>query len=97
MYLKYQREEDADNLFDKETNQVQLKQSFMKELFINEVITQQVEERRPKESMNINKSTESQARPYNADFWQYYNLPSQTAQESKIIQELEKAKPFENH
>lgn len=89
MYLHYQREEDEDLLFDQPTGKVRLKQSFMKELFINAVIVENAGEPDPARNMNINRSTESQAGPYNAAFWQYYNVPAQTAHESKIIAELE--------
>jgi len=61
----------------------------MKELFINAVIAENAGEADPAHHMNINRSTESQAGPYNAAFWQYYNVSAQTARESKIIRELE--------
>jgi hypothetical protein len=39
--------------------------------------------------MIINKSVEGQAQPYNAGFWKYYNVPLETAANSKILEELE--------
>ena len=68
MYLKYQREEDLYNLFNKSTNEVILKQSFTKELFVNKVVKDEVDNTAG-QKMNINKSVEGQASSYNAEFW----------------------------
>ena len=88
MYLKYQREEDSYNLFNKSTNEVILKQSFMKELFVNNVVKDE-NDNTPGQKMNINKSVEGQASSFNAEFWKYYNVPTETAADSKIIKDLE--------
>jgi hypothetical protein len=88
MYLKYQREEDSYNLFNKTTNEIILKQSFVKELFVNNVL-----QGNPGDSigqrMDMNKSVEGQANLFNADFWKYYNVPIETSKDSKIIKELQ--------
>ena len=39
--------------------------------------------------MNMNKSVEGQANPFNAEFWKYYNAPIETSGDSKIIKELQ--------
>jgi hypothetical protein len=88
MYLKYQREEDSYNLFNKSTNEVILKQSFMKELFVNKVMKDEADNAAG-QKMNINKSLEDQAPTYNAQFWKFYNVPMETAADSKIIKDLE--------
>jgi hypothetical protein len=88
MYLKYQREEDSYNLFNKFTNEVILKQSFMKELFVNKVVKDEVDDGAG-QKMNINKSVEGQAGSFNAEFWKYYNVPMETAADSKILKDLE--------
>ena len=88
MYLKYQREEDSYNLFNKSTNEVILKQSFMKELFVNKVVKDDVD-KTAGQKMNINKSVEGQASSFNAEFWKYYNVPMETAADSKIIKDLQ--------
>ncbi|MGC3948081.1 MAG: carboxypeptidase-like regulatory domain-containing protein [Chryseolinea sp.] len=88
MYLKYQREEDSYNLFNKTTQEILLKQSFVKEIFVNNVITDPGVVAETK-AMNFNKSVEGQAAPYNSEFWKHYNAPVETAKDSKIIGELE--------
>ena len=89
MYLKYQREEDTYNLFIKATNEIVLKQSFVKELFVNNVLKEPVDT--VGQEMNINKSLEGQAAPFNADFWKYYNAPVETSQHSKVVKELQES------
>jgi hypothetical protein len=88
LYLKYQREEDTYNLFNKTTNEIILRQSFMKELFVNKVVKDNVTA--AGQTMNVNRSVEGQATTYNAEFWKYYNAPMDTAGESKIVAELSK-------
>ena len=88
MYLKYQREEDAYNLFNKSTGEVILMQSFMKELFVNNVVKDDVDNASG-QKMNINKSVEGQSSSFNAEFWKYYNVPMETAADSKIIKDLQ--------
>ncbi|HEY5824501.1 MAG TPA: carboxypeptidase-like regulatory domain-containing protein [Cyclobacteriaceae bacterium] len=88
MYLKYQREEDAYNVFNKTTNEMIVRQSFVKELFVNNVITENLDKVSVQKSMNMNKSVEGQATPFNPDFWKYYNAPIETANDSEIIKEL---------
>jgi len=94
MYLKYQREEDTYNLFNKTTNEIILKQAFVKELFVNNVTEGSLDSSIGKQ-MSINKSVEAQANPFNADFWKYYNAPVETAKESEIVKELQKTE-FKN-
>ena len=89
MYLKYQREEDAYNVFNKTTSEVIVRQSFVKELFVNSVITENLDKIAAQNGMNMNRSVEGQAAPFNADFWKYYNAPAETATDSKIIKELQ--------
>jgi hypothetical protein len=88
MYLKYQKEEDTYNLFNKTTGEIILKQSFIKELFVNNVVQSNLGYSKG-QVMNINKSVEGQAEPVNVDFWKYYNAPVETAKDSKIIKELQ--------
>jgi hypothetical protein len=94
MYLKYQREEDSYNLFNKTTNEIILRQSFVKELFVNNVVQGNLNDPIG-QRMNMNKSVEGQANPFNADFWKYYNAPLETAKDSKIIKELQETE-FKN-
>jgi hypothetical protein len=87
MYLKYQREEDTYNLFNKFTNEILLRQSYVKELFVNNVIQNNLGSNGLQ--MNINKSVEEQAKPFNANFWKYYNAPVETSKFSEVIKQLE--------
>lgn len=88
MYLKYQKEEDSYNVFNKTTQEIILRQSFVKELFVNKVDTHPADTASVKR-MNYNRSVEGQAAAFNADFWKYYNAPVETSGQSKIIKELE--------
>jgi hypothetical protein len=90
MYLKYQCEEDSYNLFNKTTNEIILRQSFIKELFVNNVLQGNPDTQTGKQ-MNMNKSIEAQADSFHADFWKYYNTPVETSKDSKIIKELEES------
>jgi hypothetical protein len=91
MYLKYQREEDTYNIFNKTTNEVAIRQSFMKELFVTNIVTNAGGSQPVYPRMNMNKSIESQANSYNEKFWLHYNSPLQTARESEIVKELAEA------
>ncbi|MEO7990025.1 MAG: carboxypeptidase-like regulatory domain-containing protein [Chryseolinea sp.] len=91
MYLKYQREEDSYNLFNKTTNEIIVRQSFVKELFVNNVVKNDANSA-PGHRMNYNQSVEGQANAFNADFWKYYNAPLETSKDSKIIKQLEDLK-----
>jgi len=88
MYLKYQREEDTYNLFNKATNEIVLRQSYMKELFVNNILKGEQPPANA-QSMNINKSVEGQALSFNPEFWKHYNAPLETSEDSKIIKELQ--------
>jgi hypothetical protein len=87
MYLKYQREEDTYDLFIKATNEIVLKQGFMKELIVNRVVTEPGD--LPSNPMDIQESVERQARPFNPEFWKYYNAPIETAKESRVVKQLQ--------
>ncbi|MEM9867927.1 MAG: carboxypeptidase-like regulatory domain-containing protein [Bacteroidota bacterium] len=88
MYLKYQKEEDSWRIFeDLESNEILFTKYPKKELFINKIIDDP--ENYPFEkNMDVGTSIENQANEYNADFWDTYNIPTQTEKESKIIKEL---------
>ncbi|MFS4468744.1 carboxypeptidase-like regulatory domain-containing protein [Maribacter sp. 2210JD10-5] len=89
MYLKYQKEEDNWRIFKGlESNKVLFTKYPKKELFINKIITQDLENYPFNSNMDIGSSIENQAKIFNAAFWNSYNIPTQTAKESKIISEL---------
>jgi hypothetical protein len=90
MYLKYQREEDSYNLFNKTTHEIILRQSFVKELFVNNILSEPPVEATG-QRMNMHKSVEGQAQAFNADFWKHYNAPMETSKDSKIIAELQES------
>lgn len=96
MYLKYQREEDSYNLFHKTTNEILLRQSFVKELFVNNVVKDNVDAVAVRPRMNIQQSLEGQANTFNPEFWKYYNVPMETAKESTIVKELAKDSSYKN-
>ena len=60
----------------------------MKELFVNKAVKDDVANT-VGQKMNINKSVEGQSSSYNAEFWKYYNVPAETAADSKTIEDLE--------
>ncbi len=91
MYLKYQKEEDTWKIFEGlESKKLLFVQYPKKELFINNIIIDDVHSYPFLKNMNISESIENQAKEYNLDFWSTYNIPQQTAAESKIILELKK-------
>lgn len=89
MYLKYQKEEDTWEIYDlEETDKLLVTKSPKKELIINHVIFEDVENYPFERNMQIDKSLENQLGNYNAAFWSKYNAPSQTAELSKIERDL---------
>ncbi len=91
MYLKYQKEEDHWKIFEGlESGQLLLTQYPKKELFINNIITENVDTYPFERNMDIGSSIENQAANYDIAFWKNYNIPQQTQKESAIIKELKK-------
>lgn len=89
MYLKYQKEEDTWQIFaGSESNQLLFTKHPKKELFINKVVTENVAAYPFTANHQVDQSIESQAKPYRATFWRYYNAPAQTKQQSKIVEYL---------
>lgn len=88
MFLKYQREEDTYNLFNKTTGETILKQSYLKELFVNNVMQGEVAQSTINR-MSINKSVEGQATSFNVEFWKHYNAPTETSKDSKELESSE--------
>ena len=91
MYLKYQKEEDTYKVFeDLESDRVLFTKHPRKELFINKLIIEDVDDYPFTKNLQIDRSIESQAKPYDAEFWKYYNVPAETAEESEIAENLKK-------
>ena len=89
MYLKYQKEEDHWRIFKGlESNKVLFTKYPKKELFINNIITEDVADYPFKRNMNVGASIENQVEKFDTDFWATYNIPQQTAEQSKILKEL---------
>lgn len=85
MYLKYQKEEDSWKVYkNAESPKLLFVQNPKKELFINKVITKNVDQYDFKPNLDITESVEEQAPDYDAAFWQYYNIPAQTKELSQI-------------
>ncbi|WP_108808763.1 carboxypeptidase-like regulatory domain-containing protein [Aquimarina spinulae] len=92
MYLKYQKEEDTWQIFDmNEPNTLLFTKNPKKELFINKIVSEDIENYPFKKNMRIGSSLENQEKEYNPEFWATYNLPKQTEKGSKIVRELKKA------
>ncbi|WP_299314686.1 carboxypeptidase-like regulatory domain-containing protein [uncultured Aquimarina sp.] len=93
MYLKYQKEEDNWRIFrGLESNKILFTKYPKKELFINKIITEDLENYPFNKNMDIGSSIENQAKEFNVDFWNSYNIPAETSKESKIIIELRNRK-----
>lgn len=91
-YLKYQKEEDVWEIFEgAESNKVIFTKYPKKELFINRVVTEGLDTYPFTDNLINDQSVEAQAKPYNPDFWKYYNFPAQTKAQSKIEEYLRKA------
>ncbi len=85
MYLKYQKEEDSWKVYkNAESPKLLFVQNPKKELFINKVITKNVDQYNFKPNLDITESVEEQAPEYDPAFWQYYNIPAQTKELSQI-------------
>lgn len=92
MYLKYQKEEDKWEIYKNvESNKLLFTQYPKKELFINKVITKDIDEYSFTPNLQIDKSVEEQAEAYDPDFWSYYNIPTQTKELSQIEAYLKEA------
>ena len=90
MYLKYQKEEDIWRIFKGlESKKLLFTQYPKKELFINNIIVENIKEHPFKSNMDIGTSIENQLNVYDEAFWATYNVPQKTAEQSKLIQELE--------
>ncbi|MEM6321367.1 MAG: carboxypeptidase-like regulatory domain-containing protein [Bacteroidota bacterium] len=91
-YLKYQKEEDVWEIFEgPEGDELLFTKYPKKELFINKVITEATDEHPFTDNLDITISVEGQAKPYNPDFWKYYNFPAKTKAQSRIEQYLKNA------
>lgn len=91
MYLKYQKEEDSWRIFKGlESGKLLFKQHPKKELFINTIITDNLNDYPFRRNMDIGTSIENQSNSYDDSFWATYNIPQQTSELSKIVRELGK-------
>ncbi|MDW7694694.1 carboxypeptidase-like regulatory domain-containing protein [Flammeovirgaceae bacterium SG7u.111] len=91
-YLKYQKEEDSWSIFKGlESDELLFTKYPKKELFINKIIAENVNQYLFNKNLVISKSVESQAKPYNPEFWEHYNAPAQTYELSKIEEFLKQA------
>jgi len=89
MYLKYQKEEDTWEIYDvKDPSKLLFTKNPKKELFINKIVIEDIENYPFAENMQIGVSLENQAKPYNPEFWLNYNAPEKTKAMSKIEQYL---------
>lgn len=85
MYLKYQKEEDSWEIYkNAESKKLLFTQYPKKELFINKVITKNIDQYNFNANLEITKSVEEQAPSFDPSFWKYYNTPAQTKALSKI-------------
>ena len=89
MYLRYQREEDVWQIFDGlESDSLLFTKRPKKELFINNIVTENLDQYPFKSNFDRFQSIEGQVKPYDPEFWKHYNVPLQTAEESKIVELL---------
>ncbi len=92
MYLKYQREEDHWRIFKGlESRKIVFTKYPKKELFVNNIITENVSNYPFQGNLDIGASIENQAEKFDADFWATYNVPQRTIEQSQIVNELENA------
>lgn len=85
MFLKYQKEEDTWQIYDtKKPNTLLFTKNPKKELFINTIITDSVEQYAFHKNLDIGISIENQSQEDNPEFWSTYNAPQKTKELSKI-------------
>lgn len=90
-YLKYQKEEDIWRIYKGQDSNLLLFAKYpKKELFINKIIVDNVDNYRFLKNMNISSSIENQTENFDAEFWATYNVPKRTAAQSQILRELKK-------
>nr|WP_299487428.1 carboxypeptidase-like regulatory domain-containing protein [uncultured Allomuricauda sp.] len=90
-YLKYQKEEDIWRIYEGQDSNLLLFTKYpKKELFINNIIVDNVDNYRFLRNMDINSSIENQTKNFDAEFWATYNVPRRTAAQSQILRELKK-------
>lgn len=90
-YLKYQKEEDIWRIYEGQDSNLLLFTKYpKKELFINKIIVDNVDNYRFLKNMNINSSIENQTENFDTEFWATYNVPKRTAAQSQILRELKK-------
>ena len=93
MYLKYQKEEDTWEIYEaKEPSKLLFTKNPKKELFINKIIVDNINNYPFERNMDIGVSLENQSKEYNAGFWSKYNAPQKTKELSKIEQYLKETK-----
>ncbi|MEM9671295.1 MAG: carboxypeptidase-like regulatory domain-containing protein [Cyclobacteriaceae bacterium] len=91
-YLKYQKEEDTWQVYDGlESKKLLFTKYPKKELFVNKILTESLETSYFTANLLINRSIESQAKPYDPKFWEHYNAPTKTKELSTIEAYLKKA------
>ncbi|WP_350284511.1 carboxypeptidase-like regulatory domain-containing protein [uncultured Croceitalea sp.] len=91
MYLKYQKEEDHWRIFKGlESNKVLFVKYPKKELFINNIIVDDVTDHAFSRNMDIGSSIENQAENFDVAFWATYNIPRRTAEQSQVLRDLQK-------
>ncbi len=90
-YLKYQKEEDIWRIYEGQDSNLLLFTKYpKKELFINNIIVDNVDNYRFLRNMDISSSIENQTKNFDAEFWATYNVPRRTAAQSQILRELKK-------
>ncbi len=90
-YLKYQKEEDIWKIYEGQDSNLLLFTKYpKKELFINNIIVDSVDNYQFLRNMNINTSIENQTENFDTEFWATYNVPRRTAAQSQILRELKK-------
>jgi len=68
---------------------------FYQELLVNNIITKNVQKPARENKMSATKILELQAKPYNRDFWQSYNVIRESPLDNRIIKDLEEGGSLE--
>ncbi len=96
-YLSYLRTHYKTSQVNQPSEKPLMGHEFFKELLINNLVTERVEERRQQAGTPVRQHlpVAKQLKPYNPDFWQHYNIIQDNPLDAELIELLQQQKALE--